>query len=264
MQSLIYISRIIRISLLSHLALRSSYFMGLLREIIFLYLSIQLFKSFYLSSPNSMEIPLSETITYLVISKVAQFFNMTTMERIQSRILNGEIATDLLRPIHFDFFMLIQEFGSWIQRIITITTPLIIIAIIFVRLTPPNIANLFFFIISVLLSFIIMFFANYIVSLAAFWIPYLWSLNNVSATLFILLSGAMIPLWFYPDQIREVLEWLPFSLAVYTPIKIYLGHVSTEQVIIIYMQQLGWIFCLWIISRIVWSRAVKKITIYGG
>jgi len=260
-----YVYKMIRISLLSHLALRSSYYLGLFRECLFLLLSIQLFRTLYSGTGTVLSATLTETVTYIIISKFAQFFNMSTMGRIQSRIISGEIATDLLRPVEYDFFMLVQEFGAWIQRILSITFPIVLLSLLFVRFYPPSsISYGLCFVLSLLLSFLIMFFANYCVSLAAFWIPYLWSLNSVSTTLFIILSGAMIPLWFYPDGIRNVLEWLPFSFAVYMPINIYLGRIAMAELPILFLKQAVWILILWLISRFIWSKATKKIIVNGG
>lgn len=265
MGSVTYVYKMVRISLLSQLALRSSYYFGLLREFLFLILSIQLFRTLYSGSETVISATLKETITYLIISKFAQFFNMSTMGKIQSRIVSGEIATDLLRPVEYDFFMLVQEFGAWIQRVISITLPLVLLSLLFVKFYPPStIYYGFFFIICILLSFLIMFYANYCVSLTAFWIPYLWSLNSVSTTLFTILSGAMIPLWFYPEGIRSVLEWLPFSLAVYTPINVYLGRIYMADMPLLFLKQAMWIVILWLVSRFIWSRATKKIIVNGG
>ena len=260
-----FVYRMVRISLLSQLALRSSYYIGLLREFLFLLLSIQLFRTLYSGSQSGLDATLSETVTYLIISKFAQFFNMSTMGRIQSRIISGEIATDLLRPVEYDFLMLVQEFGAWLQRILSIAIPDVLFSLLLVKFKPPgSIAFGLCFAASLFLSFLIMFFANYSVSLAAFWIPYLWSLNNVSTTLFIILSGAMIPLWFYPDGIRVVLEWLPFSFAVYMPINIYLGRIALEELPLLFFKQTLWILILWLISRFIWSRATRKIIVNGG
>ena len=261
-----YVYKMVRISLLSHLALRSSYYFGLLREFLFLLLSIQLFRTLYAGpGDTALTATLTETVTYLIISKFAQFFNMSTMSRIQSRIVSGEIATDLLRPVEYDFFMLVQEFGAWIQRILSITLPIVLLSLLIAEFYPPSsVFDGVCFALSILLSFLIMFYANYCVSLAAFWVPYLWSLNSVSTTLFIILSGAMVPLWFYPDSIRNVLEWLPFSLAVYTPINIYLGRIDAVDLPMIFLKQAAWIVVLWLFARFIWSRATHKIIVNGG
>ncbi|MCP1311564.1 ABC transporter permease [Paenibacillus tyrfis] len=260
-----YIRKLVMMSIQTQFAFRSAYVIQLIRELLFMMLSIQLFEAFYASTDQPVEVGIQQTVTYLVIAKFAQFFFMQTMTNVQNRIHTGMISMELLKPAPLDFVMLAQEFGSWLQKIVMITLPILIVTYFFYDVQgPQHLYDLLWFMISLLVSFVIMFYANYIVALFAFWIPYLWALNILSNTLFVLMSGASIPLWFYPDIVQRILQYTPFSLSVFAPVNIYLGNYSAGQIAQILLLQLGWMIILWLVARWIWSQSIRKIIIFGG
>lgn len=260
-----FIRKTVMMSIHTQFAFRSAYVIQLIREVLFLVLSIQLFEAFYASTDQSVEVGLQQTVTYLVIAKFAQFFYMQTMADVQNRINTGIISMDLLKPVPLDFIMLSQEFGSWLQKILMIALPILVLSYFFYNVQgPQHLYDLLWFMISLLISFVIMFYVNYTVSLFAFWIPYLWALNILSNTLFVLLSGAYIPLWFYPDIVQNILRYTPFSLSVFVPVNIYLGNYSGAQIAQTLVLQFGWMIILWLVSRWIWSQSIRKIIIFGG
>jgi ABC-2 type transport system permease protein len=77
-----------------------------------------------------------------------------------------------------------------------------------------------------------------------------------------LFSGALIPLYLVPEQIRSVFYLTPFPSMVDGPISIYQG--TADSVIQVFGTQLAWIFLLTLFSVILWRKAKKKLTVQGG
>ena len=84
-------------------------------------------------------------------------------------------------------------------------------------------------------------------------------------TVVMLLAGAVIPLPFFPEDIRKVIELLPFQAIYNLPLKILIDKSLTAcDYGLILLQQLFWLVVLFIISRLCFKKASKAITVNGG
>ena len=66
-------------------------------------------------------------------------------------------------------------------------------------------------------------------------------------------------MWF-----QKLSEFLPFKELIYTPINIWLGQVTYNEVLFIILKQIIWGFILYIIAKKFFNHAVKNLTINGG
>ena len=79
-----------------------------------------------------------------------------------------------------------------------------------------------------------------------------------------LLSGQLIPLSFFPAGILAVFKFLPFAGLVYTPTMVYLGKYTGVAILFNLGVQAVWVILLFIMTQIIWKRAIKRLTIMGG
>lgn len=79
-----------------------------------------------------------------------------------------------------------------------------------------------------------------------------------------LLSGAFIPLWFFPTALADISSFLPFRLIFFTPISIYLEKISGVEAGGLIAQQLLWIIALLVVEKILWRKGIRKLVIQGG
>ena len=77
-----------------------------------------------------------------------------------------------------------------------------------------------------------------------------------------LFGASAIPLWFYPDWLAKVSLFLPFRYISYEPILIFLGESESPLTAIIL--QLAWLAVLFLIEKLVWRRAERKLIVQGG
>ena len=93
----------------------------------------------------------------------------------------------------------------------------------------------------------------------------IWGINIMKEVIVSLLSGATIPLAFFPDSLRRVVELLPFQTICNTPIKLLLHN---EYGITQYAQMFGiqifWLLALRLLSEWFFNVSVKRITVNGG
>jgi len=79
-----------------------------------------------------------------------------------------------------------------------------------------------------------------------------------------LLSGAIVPLPFFPDKLRGVIELLPFASMQNVPLRIYSGNITGTEAFKAVMIQLIWLVLLICLGRAIEQRAMSKLTIMGG
>jgi ABC-2 type transport system permease protein len=81
------------------------------------------------------------------------------------------------------------------------------------------------------------------------------------------LSGASIPLAFFPEKARLVLSYLPFRAVYDIPLSILLGKSGSdtwEGLAQLFALQIVWMVVLTLAGNLFWNQAVKKVTVNGG
>ncbi|MBN2984746.1 ABC transporter permease [Cohnella algarum] len=242
---------------------RANYFITLSREILFIILSIELWSALYVSPIGSLKF--HQLITYLALTRMITTIDMEFVSVVQKRVLTGEIASELVRPIDYSIYLLCQEAGRYLHKLMFLIFPVYVFVFIMIGIKPPaSVLTACLFGISLVFSFLIMFYINYITALSSFWITQLYSLNIFKGQIVRFFSGFYVPLWFFPEHLGEVIKWLPFSSIVFIPINIYLQDSFSAMVGLFLFVQLVWTVLLVLISRWIWNKAVFQITIGGG
>jgi ABC-2 type transport system permease protein len=79
------------------------------------------------------------------------------------------------------------------------------------------------------------------------------------------LSGALIPLQFFPQGIQKVLLWLPFQAIYHTPLMMVTKpQMAWETLAQMLLVQLGWVVILFVLTRLFYNQAIKVLRISGG
>ena len=94
-----------------------------------------------------------------------------------------------------------------------------------------------------------------------------WGINIVKETIVLVLSGASIPLAFFPESIRNIISWMPFRAIYDIPLQVLLnkgGSDTLAGLAKLWGLQLGWCLILTLAGVLFWNISVKKITVNGG
>jgi ABC-2 type transport system permease protein len=116
----------------------------------------------------------------------------------------------------------------------------------------------------VFLALIIKYDLAYLTGVAAFWLTDIRGLIVTRATIVGILGGAYFPLELLPYSIRRVLEVLPFAGTTAIPARIFTGQISGTAIWTSLIFQLVWAIALWTLARIVWKKAVRRVSVNGG
>lgn len=184
---------------------------------------------------------------------------------ISNKVLDGSVAVDLLKPIDFQKARLAETVGS---SIVESGIAIIFLGALMVTLTsitlPHSIVTWLLFTLSLLGSLAVKFCIVYMAGLLCFWstgsFGIVWSRIAITN----LLSGAMVPLSFFPNWLEKIALYLPFQSIVHTPASIFMENVDVREAIQWIALQWIWAIALWIAGMGMWRWAVRKITIHGG
>ena len=125
--------------------------------------------------------------------------------------------------------------------------------------------NLLFFVISVVLAVSINYSIDFIVGTICLFTESIWGINMMKQVIVLLLSGATIPLAFFPDKLREIVYCLPFQSIYNAPLSLLLdANPQTETLAKVFGMQIFWSIVMWAISKLFWKVSVRQITVNGG
>ena len=92
-----------------------------------------------------------------------------------------------------------------------------------------------------------------------------WGLSSVKDIILMFFSGALIPLQFFPEAVRNVLFWLPFQAVFHTPLMMVTKPDSGLATFLPMLAvQAFWVIALVILSRLFYNQAIKVLRISGG
>jgi ABC-2 type transport system permease protein len=214
-----------------------------------------------------------ETMTiYVFLSIIVQEVTHSESDHtIADEVVSGKIAVNLVRPINYHIRLLFEGLGTALYHCLFLGIPIWITlqSVIWFQygIGIPSLITLGFFVSSLLLSFLLIFFLNMSFGFLAFYTTKIWGLRNVKFIVVDFFSGAIIPLSFFPSWGQELMDWLPFKSMLYHPMLIYLGKLEEMEGISLW-QSLGtqafWVLVLGAVSWLVWRSSVKRLTILGG
>ena len=239
-----------------------AFFVTILQIFVFYYIWMAIYK--FDSVING--ISKGQIVTYIILSRII-YTQVTSgfIPRIGRKIHTGEITMDLLKPMDFQLFMLFGRIGDFVSFFTITAFPILIVCLLTLGMQAPlDFATLIYFLLSLFMAITISFFVEFWIGLLTFYTNYSWGLQTFQEALVSMFSGVLIPLSFFPGWLRTITNLLPFQQMSYSPVSIYLGIVKGSQVYEVIEFQFLWIVILFVLSRLFYSFAIKKITVQGG
>ncbi|WP_028612693.1 ABC transporter permease [Paenibacillus harenae] len=260
---------LIKMRMLTSLAYRFDVWIGMIGDVILLAATVFIWKAAYggdvLGSGASV-VGLDGMITYTVISVLmTAVFSTGVQNTIYTQVREGNIALDFMRPLNLLGIYLSEDLGTMVSSIVNKAVPLVLMAaLLFGFPMPDSPIAAALFTVSCMLSFMILWLMSAMVGLVAFWVAELGNLGMVKDAFVRVLSGSMVPLWFFPEGLQRVSEWLPFQYTYQLPLSVYIGMAKPAEALRGMGVQLIWIALLGVLLAWIWTRARGKVMVQGG
>ena len=180
------------------------------------------------------------------------------------RIREGELAGQLLRPIHP-----LNSDVAWFagSKVVVIVLWLPIAAGLVVAFDPalnPTPLEIGVFLVAIWGAYLVRTMFMSIVGMLCFWTTRGAAVFDLYMTSELLLSGRLVPLPLMPDWVETVAAFLPFQWAFFFPIDSLVGDRSTTSLLGGLAVQMLWILIGLVLFKFAWRAAIKRFSAVGG
>lgn len=257
--------QIVKKAFQNNLVYRIDYIAGLINTIVMIFVNIAIWKAIYEEEEVLDGVQLKIVITYIILGFLMQSIFVMDEYFIENKVRTGLISSDLLKPLSFRLYVFSYNIGNSFFKILMQLAPALIVSMLMFRLLGPFSLEMgIYFFISGALGFLVLYSLNFLVWVSSFWFYWTFSMVTIKDAFVMVLSGALIPLWFMPQWVYNFIKMTPFDSIYFIPISIYLGQIPTNEIVFSICKQLLWIFILTVIGHILWKAATKKLVVQGG
>ena len=253
----------------ARLAYRHTIWAGAFGDLVFTFARIAIWISVFGAAGSAAVfdgVTLPDMITYALLAGPLLYWDYSRLlNDVGTAVRSGDVAVYLLKPLHYPGYLLASHFGNFIFELAAITLPVaLVIGLVFGLLPPASLFHGLAFLAYWPLSFMILFALATLLGLAAFWLMTAQSLDWFFNAIMTLLSGGMVPLWFFPAWLAAVAGHLPFAWVSYYPAAVYLGKLDVANTLLYFAIGLAWLAALLLALAWLWSRARHRLIVQGG
>lgn len=241
---------------------------GLFTNIIFGFLIAYILLAVYEQADVIGGYDVRDAIAYVWISQglmsVVGIFGAGWYE-LARRVQTGDVATDLQRPLDVQRAELTQDVGRAGYQAIWRAVPQFLLGALLFEITLPQDAGRWLlFSVSVGLAVLVGFGVRFLVNLCSFWLldyrgPVIFAIG-----VNLVLSGAIMPLVFFPGALATLTRLTPFASMLQAPVDIYVGRPLGGSAAAVLALQASWALALYAAGRLVLTAGTRKLVIQGG
>lgn len=241
--------------------------------LIFLWLAI------YSSSEGGIDASINgftykEMISYVVLTTVFGFvtFNNDTLWFINQDIRKGTIGNYVIKPISYRGKFVASNLGAFLMMSTVFGIPLygaslgVLIGIGFLPIISvwDFIAHIGLFLIASVIACLLNDTIAYLFGILCFYTTSAWGLNSLKTTVISFLSGTLLPLAFFPPIFKDIVSYMPFAGMSQNPILILMMKYDYLESFKVIGIALAWLVILELFVKLLFSHAIKKVTVQGG
>lgn len=252
----------------SSLAYRGHFLFSLAGTVIYLVIARFLWKAVYASSGSDVigGVGFERAYLYVGISMslvgTIQTFVDWTLGRL---VASGDIFRYLCRPQEFVGQLFSESVGDCFVNCAAVGLPALVLSFALSGAGFPDLVNVLLFFPAFAVSFILNFLIEFVTGLSVFALQSNRGVINAKDTVVMVLSGALVPLPFYPAGVRSVLEWLPFQALYNAPARILAdGGAGVAEAVPFLARQAAWTVVFFVLARALFAAAQRKLTVNGG
>ncbi|VVB77469.1 ABC-2 family transporter protein [uncultured archaeon] len=207
---------------------------------------------------------LASTAAYFFLAiPVTMSTNEDVVEIMQGDIQQGAIASSLVKPMSYPLGVICRSLGGVSLNVVLLALPLMLlsIAVFHLALTP---SMVLLFVVELIIGSAFLHIVNFIIATLSIQLTNVYGMMITMWDITTLLSGATIPLNFFPAAVQHVLLLLPFSMVCYMPVMTLLGMVSEAQVLSGIAITLAGTALLAVAAYFWWRHVAKMMGSAGG
>ena len=251
----------------TQLAYRNEVWANMFGKLVQVFARVAIWLAVYAGASSIGDVTLTQMVTYALLGGVitGAIRYELIISGIGRALQTGDVAVWLLKPVSFPLYVIVSELGRALFRLIVLVVPTVaVVALVYGMLPPASVFDGAMFVAYLLLGYAITCLASALFGLLAFWLLTSFSLEWLMQAILNLLSGSLIPFWFFPQPFGAIAEHLPFAWIVYYPAAVWLGRLEQGQALIYFAIGMGWAALLAIAVAALWRMASTRIVVQGG
>lgn len=223
-------------------------------------------RAVYGDAGTAHDVSANVMVAYAVVSAMmSSLYYMGVEDRISDAVKTGSIATDMIKPINLFTLYLAEDIGNIVICFFQSTIPLFLVGTaIFGLPVPASLPHFLIFLLSFVMGYGINWAFSAIFAMLAFSAISMGPAFSVKYHFVNLLSGAIIPIWFFPHWLQTAVQCLPFVYMFQTPLSIYIGKYDTTQCLKMVAVQAVWLAVLAVLFYYAQKRATRRVLVQGG
>ncbi len=249
-----------------YLTYRFEVFASILTRFILIIANVFLWNCVYANQEVVSGVGREQMITYSVLSVcLTVMYQCGIQDSLNNDVREGNIAVLLLKPFHLLGAYLAEDIGAIIVRAISISLPIYLLAFLFLPVQLPiTVLAIPLIFISYVLGLLILWLLSALIAMFTFVTMELGNMGVVKDMIVAILSGSMIPLWFFPENIEKILMMTPFPYTYQLPLGLYIGKISVQDGVEQICVQFFWAIVLVILVAVIWKKVKNRVLIQGG
>jgi ABC-2 type transport system permease protein len=105
---------------------------------------------------------------------------------------------------------------------------------------------------------------GFLIAMLAFWMDEVWTLFVMKNLILWFLTGQLVPLDMFPQEVQKVSKFLPFGYLAYFPTKVLTAALPLSEIVSGLGIILSWVVVFYIAYKLFWSYALRKYGAFGG
>lgn len=186
------------------------------------------------------------------------------MHEFEFRIRNGDFSPRLLRPIHPIHSDIADNLTYKLLTSAVMLPAAIVLSLVFQPSFAPPLWAIPLFVPALALGFLVRFFFEWVLALAAFWTTRVAAINQMYFAALLFFSGRMAPLALLPAPIQAAGNVLPFRWMISFPVELLLGRLSPSAALAGLGIQLLWLLAALAVLHLGWQQALRRYTAVGA
>jgi ABC-2 type transport system permease protein len=257
---------IVRLAFQRQMTYRAAMWAGVATNLFFGLLRAAVMVALYAARDEISGMTLQHAITYTGLTQaVIAYLSFFGWYDVMRSVHSGEVAADMLRPMHYFGFWLAVDLGRAAVNLLFRGVSIMLLYALVVDVTiPAAVGQWLGLVAAVLLSWLVSFSFRFAVNLAAFWTPNAAGILRFSFGFQWLLSGFYMPLRFFPDWFRALCAATPFPAMVNTPVEVYLGLLPGPDLVWSLIRQALWATALISAGQVLLRAGQRRLVIQGG
>ncbi|WP_410677060.1 hypothetical protein [Amycolatopsis sp. cmx-4-68] len=179
------------------------------------------------------------------------------------RVLNGDVAVDLTRPLRYGRARLFELTGAGLVELAVMVVASVAIAAVLGDVYQPALVLLPAIVVSVVLGVVVKAQTVCISVLLCFGRDNYLGLHWTRMGLVTLFAGVFVPIDLYPDWLREVSLVLPFQAIIYAPFRVLVAGGWNGQVLDALVRQVASVAVMGLVTVVLHRRAMRRVEAFG-